>query len=287
MGAWSVSTAGNDTALDLRSEYQAAFFYFDAETALSKIDQYVRSQGFDESDEEEWCNYYYSLADFMWKKGILTDAVRDQAIEMIDSGFGLDAWAESGTKVLEKRKAALLKWKEKLLSPQGAKKKIRINLYLSSVFEVGDIVAFQLQTRDKTFLSSVSQFDETFFREVDGKYIVIRKIEDHISYHSSIVPEVANHWIVFQLYSNIFDHLPDVSELQKIPWVRSEERNPNGVFVCESSLFYFKKRNYQVIGTDNTGINDVEKQYRGREHIFFSINMAHYNADTWLINAIV
>ena len=72
MGAWSVSITGNDTAENLKSEYQAAFFYYDIETALSNIDKYVRAVGFDESDEEEWCNYYYSLADFMWRKGILT-----------------------------------------------------------------------------------------------------------------------------------------------------------------------------------------------------------------------
>ena len=30
----------------------------------------------------------------------------------------------------------------------------------------------------------------------------------------------------------------------------------------------------------------VEKYY-GNEHIFFGINMAHYNADTLLINAII
>ena len=87
MGAWSVSITGNDTAEDLKSEYQAAFFYYDIETALSKIDKYVRAVGFDESDEEEWCNYYYSLADFMWRKGILTDSIRDKAVQMIDSEF--------------------------------------------------------------------------------------------------------------------------------------------------------------------------------------------------------
>ena len=100
MGAWSVSITGNDTAEDLKSEYQAAFFYYDVETALSKIDEYVRAGGFDESDEEEWCNYYYSLADFMWRKGILTNSVRDTAVQMIDSEFGLALWGESGEKVL-------------------------------------------------------------------------------------------------------------------------------------------------------------------------------------------
>jgi hypothetical protein len=63
-----------------------------------KIDEYVRREMFDESDQEEWCNYYYSLADFMWKKGILTDDVREKAIEMIDTEFGLELWAEAGAK---------------------------------------------------------------------------------------------------------------------------------------------------------------------------------------------
>ena len=67
MGAWNTSINGNDTAQDLKNEYQAAFFYNDVETALAKIDAYVRSM-FDESDEEEWSCYYYSLAEFMWKR---------------------------------------------------------------------------------------------------------------------------------------------------------------------------------------------------------------------------
>ena len=35
MGAWNASINGNDTAQDLRKEYQAAFFYNDVETALA------------------------------------------------------------------------------------------------------------------------------------------------------------------------------------------------------------------------------------------------------------
>ena len=57
MGTWNVSINGNDTAQDLKSEYQAAFFYNDVDIALAKIDAYVRSI-FDETNEEEWCNYY-------------------------------------------------------------------------------------------------------------------------------------------------------------------------------------------------------------------------------------
>ena len=41
MGTWDNSVTGNDTAQDLKSEYQAAFFYNDVETALRKIDDYI------------------------------------------------------------------------------------------------------------------------------------------------------------------------------------------------------------------------------------------------------
>lgn len=285
MGVWSVSITGNDTAEDLKFEYQAAFLNYDVETALSKIDEYVRVLGIDESDKEEWCNYYYSLANFMWRKGILTDSIRDEAVQMIDNGFGLECWVESGEKVLSKRKKVLAEFKAKILSPQGAKKKIRVDLHLTSVFDVGDIVAFQIKTQDKTYLKDDSKFDENFFKEADGKYVVVRKIKDYISYHSSLVPEVADHWIVFQLYSKIFEELPDVTLLNNIGWANTGDTM--GTFVCESSLFYFKKRNCQVIGNNKNEVNVAVKKYCGNTHIFFGINMPHYNADTLLINAIV
>ena len=123
MGTWNTSINGNDTAQDLKSDYQAAFFYNDVETALAKIDAYVR-RAFDESDEEEWASYYYSLSEFMWKHGILTDEVRNHAVEMIDSGFGLDIWEAEGKSILNKRKKVLAEFREKLLSPQPPKKKI-------------------------------------------------------------------------------------------------------------------------------------------------------------------
>ena len=124
MGTWNTSVTGNDTAKDLYIEYTAAFYKFDVEEALKRIDSYIRTEMFDESDEEEWCNYIYSLADFMWKKGILTDSIRSKAIEMIDSGFGLELWAEAGQKTLDSRKKKLAEFKEKLLSAQPPKKKI-------------------------------------------------------------------------------------------------------------------------------------------------------------------
>ena len=124
MGTWSVSITGNDTSQDLMSEYRAAFYYNDVDVAVSKINKYVRKNGYDESFENEWCDYYYSLADFMWCNGILTDAVRDEAVRLIDIGFGLDVWEESGAEILQKRNAVLQAFRDKITSAQPAKKKI-------------------------------------------------------------------------------------------------------------------------------------------------------------------
>jgi hypothetical protein len=284
MGAWNVSITGNDTAQDLKYEYQAAFYYYDVETALEKLDAYVRTHICRESDEEEWCNYYYSLADFMWRKGILTDAVRDRAVQMIDEDFGLGLWAED-EKTLQKRKKALAEFREKLLSPQGEKKKIRVKLNLESVFEVGDVVAFRLKTADKSYIpepyGKKAHFDEAFFKACDGKYVVMRKAKDDISYRSMVVPEVADHWIIFQLYGKIFEEIPTMEELSTVGWAHSEDGN--GVFLCESSLYYFKRRDFQVIGHDGKHVGSARQR---DSSIFFSVNVPHYNADSLLIEAI-
>ena len=119
--------------------------------ALARIDAYVRTNMFDESDPEEWCNYMYSLADFMWKKGILTESVRQQVIAMIEGDFGLELWAEAGQKTLDSRKKKLAEFQEKLLSPQPPKKRIKPNVYTERIFRDGDIVAVQLQTKGKPY----------------------------------------------------------------------------------------------------------------------------------------
>ena len=294
MGAWGVGITSNDAAQDLKKDFQAAFSYYDVETALEKIDAYVRLDGYDETDESDWCDYYYSLANYMWEKGILTDKVRDTAVNMIDTGFGLEIWADEGEKTLNKRKKALAEFREMLLSPQPAKKKIKVDLYLNSVFDIGDYIAFQLQTKDKSYLADKSCFDEETFRSMDGKYVVIRKVQDNISYQSKIVPEVADHWIIYQLYCEFFDEIPDMSRLKDDNWAYMEGQkqyhdapDKSIYLLCESSLFYFKKRSYKVIGNSKNGIDEAVDNYRISQSVYLGVSSCHYNGDTYLINSIL
>ena len=281
MGTWSASINGNDTAQDLKSEYQAAFFFNDAETALAKIDAYVR-QMFDESDEEEWCNYYYSLAEFLWKHGILPEEIRSRAIAMIDSGFGLEVWAEEGTSVLKKRKKVLAEFREKLLSQQSPKKKIRLNFHREAIFQTGDLVALQLKTLDKHYPAH-SKLGEDVFRSYDGKYIVLRKAGDRINQYASIEPQLKEYWAVFQLYAAIFDECPVAEQLENIPFVPTRDY---GTFTSESSLFHLKKRNHRVIGNDRNDLPEIRRSC-GLSFVFWGVSTQWGSPEHDILTAIL
>ncbi len=285
MGSWNTSITGNDTAQDLRSEYTVAFFHYDVAEALQKIDAFVRTEGFDESDEEEWCSYYYSLADFMWKKGILIDEVRDKAIGMIDSGFGLGLWAEAGEKVLASRKKKLEEFRTKLLSPQPSKKKIKPNVHLETIFEPGDIVAVKLQTAGKPYTENDERpMTDDEFHAFDGKYILMQLIECRASWSSAIVPEVKDYWAYFRLFDGIYDEIPE-----NLDFVSLSDANMlsgqkiTGIFWCESSMYYFKRRSYRVIDNRRSLIEGIDS--RKNCSIFWGINKPWYNCDSALVAA--
>ncbi|MBQ8214966.1 MAG: GNAT family N-acetyltransferase [Clostridia bacterium] len=285
MGTWNTSITGNDTAKDLYIEYTAAFYKFDVEEALQRIDNYIRSEMFDESDEEEWCNYIYSLADFMWKKGILTDSVRNKALEMIDSGFGLALWQEAGQKTLDSRKKKLAEFKEKLLSPQLPKKKIKPNVHTERIFDDGDIIAVQLQTVGKPYTEQKSKpISEEDFHNFDGKYVLMQLVNCYASWTSSIVPEVKDYWACFRLFDGIYDTVPnDVDLLSLKDALIHQGQRISSIFTCESNMFYFKRRNYKVICNRKDLLSGLDTN--SNNSIFWGINKPWSNPDSQIVAA--
>ena len=285
MGTWNTSVTGNDTAKDLYIEYTAAFYKFDVEEALKRIDSYIRTEMFDESDEEEWCNYIYSLADFMWKKGILTDSIRNKAIELIDSGFGLELWAETGQKTFDSRKKKLAEFKEKLLSAQPPKKKIKPNVYTERIFDDGDIIAVQLQTVGKPYTEQESKpISEEDFHNFDGKYVLMQLVNCYASWTSSIVPEVKDYWACFRLFDGIYDTVPnDVDLLSLKDALIHQGRRISSIFTCESNMFYFKRRNYKVICNRKDLLSGLDTN--SNNSIFWGINKPWSNPDSQIVAA--
>ena len=214
MGTWSTGILDNDTARDLLPEYSVAFWKYPVPEALARLDAFVR-QDYDEGDSEEWANYRYSLADFLWKKGILPDEVRSHTVAMIDSGFGLELWAEAGEKALRARQMALAAFREKLL-----------------------------------------------FHACDGKYVLLQLIGCEASWTSALDPEVKDYWAVFRLFEGLYDTPPceiDVEQLKLASLPYGSLLTP--YLCCESSMFHFKRRKYQLLGNATAGpMPDVNDQ---------------------------
>lgn len=287
MGTWNVSITGNDTAQDLRSEYSAVFFKYDPEEGSRRIDEYVRAEMFDESDEEEWSAYVYSLADYMWKKGILTDEIKTRAIQMIDSGFGLELWSEAGPKTLEKRKRVLAEFKEKLESPMPPKKKIRVDVHTKRIFEDGDFVAIQLQTAGKPYTENDSmKMSDEEFHTYDGKYVILQIIDCYASWSSAIAPDVKDYWGVCRLFEGIYDEAPQDVDLDSLKLAKIHEKKDRPFFICESCMVYFKRRNCQVLGSRKKGLKKgTRSDYIGSYDIYLGINRPWYNPDSRILAA--
>lgn len=288
MGTWSTSITGNDTAADLRQEYTCAFFKYEPDEGVKLLDNYVRKNIADETDEEEWCNYVYSLADFMWKKGVLTDEIRKRAVEMIDSGFGLDIWADSGEKTLYERKKVLAEFREKLISPQPAIKKIKPEAHFENIFNDGELIAMKLITSDKVYTTKANllrPFSQEKFKALDGKYILIQKIRCHSSWHSNILPEINDYWAEFRLFDGVYDKIPEISDISKLRDAAfiNQGSHLTPLFCCESSMFWFKKRKYKVIGSFPEEIQKFEK-FRS-ENVFLGVNREWENFDSNIVAA--
>ena len=282
MGAWGAGITSNDTAQDLLSEYKATFYYYDVDTAIKKIDEYVRTM-FDETDEEEFSAYFYSLAEFMWKKGILTDEIRDRAVKMVDSDFGMDIWIAEGKTTEKARRKALAKFRDTITSPQCAPKKIKIDFYMNDIFEDGEYVAFQLKTEGKPYTFRDGKHNgltDEEFHALDGKYVVFQKIKSHVSCVSAIVPEVCDRWAVFRMFYGIFDSPEDIKidELEQVAFA-----GDNPFFSVESTMFHFKKRDCRVIGK---AVPPEETENNVVQGIYLGINAPHYNADSDILRRI-
>ena len=94
-----------------------------------------------------------------------------------------------------------------------------------------------------------------------------------------------NYWAYFKLFDGVYDVVPtnvDVKNLK--PAKIRGGRKIQSCFTCESSMFYFKKRNYRVLGNSLEGLQSRGERDRDC-HIFFSVNKPWCNPDSDLLAA--
>jgi hypothetical protein len=137
MGAWGTAIFSNDTACDVRDTYRGLL-----EDGVSDADAMSRViTEFADLDPDEAHELWLALAAIQTQLGRLDDTVRDRALAIIDSGQGLELWAEAGTRELAARKTAYAKLQTKLTGPQPSSKKVRRSWRHVTDLKQGDVLA--------------------------------------------------------------------------------------------------------------------------------------------------
>jgi hypothetical protein len=124
MGTWAYGLYADDDAQDARYAYKQLLSQGLDDKAAS--DQFLKDWKESLKDSDEGPLIWMVLAETQWKLGRLEDRVRDKAIRIIDDGSSLDRWREGGEKMVARRQKVLDALKEQLLSPQPARKVIKV-----------------------------------------------------------------------------------------------------------------------------------------------------------------
>ncbi|HTW06455.1 MAG TPA: hypothetical protein VME46_03040 [Acidimicrobiales bacterium] len=141
MGAWGTGIFQEDIACDVRIEFRELIGAgVDAEDATERL----RARYLDGAGEGTATRaaFWLALALTQWKTGRLLEAVKAEALRVIDEGADLDLWRPEQR---AKRAAVLAEAKERLLSTQKTATRIRRRILNSSPFQVGDIVIYTSQ----------------------------------------------------------------------------------------------------------------------------------------------
>lgn len=97
---------------------------------------------FDIGDDAEHYEMWLALAATQHKVGRLDDAVRDRALQIIDSGAGEGRWREEGGRELSRRRVVLAKLRDQLTGPQPPRRTMRKPRRRFSDLTAGMVLAY-------------------------------------------------------------------------------------------------------------------------------------------------
>jgi hypothetical protein len=148
VSAWGSGIFSDDTACDVRSDYRALLEdgVPDDEAAQRIIESCSTL------DNDEQAVMWLALAATQSSLGRLDDAVKRRALQVIDSGAGLQPWEQAGAKELNRRRQALATLRDQLAGPQPPRKVLRRPWRHETDLRVGDVLSYALPSGDVALL---------------------------------------------------------------------------------------------------------------------------------------
>ena len=176
MGTWNYGIFDNDVAQDIKEEYIGLLKRGMNSTEATKMVVFRNQDIIDDVDEAPV--FWLALADVQWEYGILENAVKNTALNYLNSDDFFEQCKCVNSKIATKRKEALLSLKEKLLSANPSPKKISIPKIYRCQWKLGDVYAYPL-------LSDYAKEKGHY-----GEYFVFYKIGETTCHPGHIIPVV-------------------------------------------------------------------------------------------------
>ena len=241
MGTWGTAIYSTDIASDVRVTCREVFAFYEVEEGNNIIFlkyKEILEQGY---VDNEYASFWYALADWQWKHGMLTDDIRNKTLEFLEDYAGIDEWIEDGNlKDAEKRKKVLDALKEQLISPQPQYKKPKASVKRPK-HKPGDIIVFRPSMEPGTDgwrsvweiddLSWPHAHDSQVFLEAPykdipccdarGKYLAILCIGSVKEQYSQYVDNVFDEYSLYVWYDYLSDAKPTAHELKSCGFLPS------------------------------------------------------------------
>lgn len=175
MGAWGAKLYQNDTALDIKDQFDDLKR---GKTVRQITDELTQEYSSALDDIDCGPAFWFALADIQWNLGRLLPDVKEQALAWLDKGGDLALWREENPKLAGTREKVLKELQQKLNSPQPPEKKISQCRLYKCKWKYGDVYAYRLES------------DLAKEKELYGRYFLIRKIDESIWYPGHVIPIV-------------------------------------------------------------------------------------------------
>ncbi|MBG9839244.1 MULTISPECIES: hypothetical protein [Bacillus cereus group] len=156
MGAWGVAILSDDIAEEIKLLYKDLLGndYSNEEASRIVIEGYQH-----ELDDEELIVFWLIFASIQWRLGRLQENVKQEALQIIESGADLARWEEE-PKLQKKREVVLNKLREQLNSPQPEAKKVPKRFIANTSLKVGDAVSYELVSGNYIILKVIKIVEE-------------------------------------------------------------------------------------------------------------------------------
>ncbi|ANC05932.1 MULTISPECIES: hypothetical protein [Bacillus cereus group] len=156
MGAWGVALLSDDIAEDIKLLYKdlLANEYSNEDASRIVIEEYKN-----ELDDEETIVFRLVFSSIQWKLGRLQENVKQEALQIIESGADLARWEEE-PKLQKKREVVLNKLREQLHSRQPEAKKVPKRFIANTSLKAGDAVSYELVSGSCIILKVIEIIEE-------------------------------------------------------------------------------------------------------------------------------